>query len=350
MGDGNMKKCAISVFVIFLTVSFAGCGGQQDTEERIEISGVLIHHPDLMDCLSEEFIEEYQIRPHPQLALFIPGPDEEVQRIVKVYYNFQGPWVVNGTFIVTGHPDDSYNLKNWAISPRVDYGKEVIKGMSEYDNVVANLSSVSTIIGNHTFGSATDQEVQFLALDKVHTFWNEVRIKGVALDVETFLNWSIFKFDIAVSWDTHASSLVPFDVGDLQERIILAESVWTVDPETMVEGEVLAHFTPLNHASERLRIDNTTIDSEGTRFMVDMVAQVDEQLVVLETDNGSGNKYDVWWILLPYGTGPPGFQGTLTINVTEANITRFSDSVGFEFIGTPVIKPHVGVAYDNDIR
>ena len=239
---------------------------------------------------------------------------------------------------------------DWAISRSIEYDTEGNNRTSEYENVVANISSVSTIIGNHTIGSASDQSVQFLAMEKVHSIWNEVWVKGVALDVETILNWSMFKFDIVSSWDIHSSSILPFEAGELPERIILVEGARTVGLETTVQGEVIAHFTPLNYASERLRIDNTTIDSEGTRYMIDMVAQVNEQLVVLETDNGLANQSDVWWVLLPYGPGSPGFQGTLTINVTEANMTRFSDSVGFEFIGTPGIKPHIGVAYDDDVR
>ena len=91
MGVGVSQKCNICVVVILLSVLFTGCVGDQDTAEEIRISGVMIYHPNLLEWLSDGFIEEHQIRPYPHLALFVPGPDDEGQRILKVYYNFQGP-------------------------------------------------------------------------------------------------------------------------------------------------------------------------------------------------------------------------------------------------------------------
>lgn len=264
---------------------------------------------------------------------FIGRPSESPEESPQTFRlqstrSFEG--ITGGTFILSG--TGSERILSSVVSAQVSspQANAVPSAMGQtYSNFEVTIISASIVYDGYTFGVGTTGEEDYIWIAPQRsypTFFNEVTIKGMAMDQETLDKLSV-DFGLSVFADIElgevytAAQKFGFSFDGASDRFLVINEL-TYTGTSSLDGDVVDTIT----ADDLDRL-STMFCTSGTSWVKDVVSNLDEG-VAFVTEADSNLALTKMWILLYPSQLSSSLEGICHFKVSASSFSMLSEKVG----------------------
>lgn len=264
---------------------------------------------------------------------FIGRPSESPEESPQTFrlqstQSFEG--ITGGTFILMG--TGSERILSSVVSAQVTslQANAVPSAMGKtYSNIEATIISASIVYDRYTFGVGTTGEKDYIWIaphQSYPTFFNEVTVKGMAMDQETLDKLSA-DFGISVFADFEldevytAAQKFGFSFDGASDCFLVINEL-TYTGTSSIDGDVVDTIT----ADDLDRL-STMYCTSGTSWVKDVVSNLDEGAAFV-TEADSSLYLTKLWILLYPSQLSSSMEGICHFKVSASSFSMLSEKVG----------------------
>ncbi len=220
----------------------------------------------------------------------------------------------------------------------------------EFKNIEVDLNAIGVVYGNRTFalGLGPTQDFVFVSTQRKPLFFTNVHVKGVVLKPTFMDSIQVFDFDVMQDFQRFRTQ-TGMAVHTEAPGFVLADTVEYLGAR-LLEGDVHDVVLPEEIATLGLQLLGQDLNTNGSRFLLNLTRNVDEVLVTLGETHNTLQNMDHWFVLgtrnLTYGE----MKGIVRLNVSESDFSAVRAHLGIDFQAPPdlPLRIHIGVTADSD--
>jgi len=269
------------------------------------------------------------------------------------------PMALNGTFEVLDSGGNR-TIKNIVrSSPRNIVGMDF--SGAEYQNVELQVTSVSIVAMDHTFGfgyTGSGEPIAYVSLDKKPTFFTDVRIRGVILPKTISLAMDVLLADFDGEHAQYIDAFKQFANStvsgfDLGLNVMVADSIEYVDAKPF-KCDVIDIITPSDVSNFLSTVLDEGVDGNNTDFLGKMLDELNMTLIFAAPPTLTAKALDLWFIMGVTDLERSEAAGLVTLNIVEVGADRINTELGTHISNgnnsNKAIKLHFAVCGDRDLQ
>jgi len=232
---------------------------------------------------------------------------------------------------------------------------------AEYQNVELQVTSVSIVAMNHTFGfgyTGTGEPIAYVSLDKKPTFFTDVKIRGVIVPKTIFSAMDILLADFEGEYGRYIDAFKQFSNStvsgfELGLNVMVADSIEYVDAKPF-RCDVIDIITPTDVSNFLETVLDEGVDGNNTDFLGKILDELNMELIFAAPPKITAKALDLWFIIGVTDLARSEAVGPVTLNIVEITADKINKELGTQIPavnpGDKSLKTHFAVCGDRDLE